>query len=242
MTLFVENIYDDIYDDPTDLSEKEVEEGDGEGGNESDDLESISWIQDTERLHNISNNRERTPLKAIGANFVYINKYNYIENVSFEKVDLVVDDGGAGSLLSKETVLKIIQQHKVVTPTSRYKLVDILSFVVDVDHDDIPMFLKTSENHLSVLPIFNDIRIEKCMFIFNKINHLYFIFQEFDLHPHHRTTLKSILKSSASTPTSDTKSSTKKVRILVNRSTSNKSHYRSTRRKRPALPGLVGAP
>jgi len=234
MTIFNENIYDDIYDDPTDPSEKEIiEEG---SGNESDDLESISWIHDTERLHNISNNRERTPLKTIGANFVYINKYNYIENVSFETVDLVVD-GDTGSLLSKETVLKIIQQHKVVTPTSRYKLVDILSFIVDVDHDDIPLFLKSSENQLSVLPIFNDIRIEKCMFIFNKINQLYFIFQEFDLHPHHRTTLKSILKSSAST-----KSSTKKVRILVNRSKSNKSHYRSTRRKRPALPSLVGAP
>jgi len=234
MTIFVENIYDDIYDDPADPSEKEIiEQG---SGNESDDLDSISWIHDTERLHNISNNRERIPLKTIGANFVYINKYNYIENVSFERVDLVVD-GDAGSLLSKETVLKIIQQHKVVTPTSRYKLVDILSFVVDVDHDDIPLFLKSSENNLSVLPIFNDIRIEKCMFIFNKINHLYFIFQEFDLHPHHRTTLKSILKSSAST-----KSSTKKVRILVNRSTSSKSHYRSTRKKRPALPGLVGAP
>jgi len=235
MTLFVENIYDDIYDDHTpDLLEKEIiEEG---SGNESDDLESISWIHDTERLHNISNNRERTPLKTIGSNFVYINKYNYIENVSFEKVDLVVD-GDTGSLLSKETVLKIIQQHKVVTPTSRYKLVDILSFIVDVDHDDIQLFLKSSENQLSVLPIFNDIRIEKCMFIFNKINQLYFIFQEFDLHPHHRTTLKSILKSSTST-----KSSTKKVRILVNRSTSSKSHYRSTRRKRPALPGSLGAP
>ena len=205
MTLFVENIYDDIYDDHLlDLSEKEVEE-DG-SCNESDDLESISWIKDTERLHNISNNRERTPMKTIGVNFVYINKYNYIENVSFEKVDLVVDDSDVGSLLSKEAVLKIIQQHKVVTPTSRYKLVDILSFIVDVDHDDIPLFLKSSENHLSVLPIFNDIRIEKCMFIFNKINQLYFIFQEFDLHPHHRTTLKSILKSSAST-----QSSTKKV-------------------------------
>jgi len=234
MTIFVENIYDDIYDDPADPSEKEIiEQG---SGNESDDLDSISWIHDTERLHNISNNRERIPLKTIGANFVYINKYNYIENVSFERVDLVVD-GDAGSLLSKETVLKIIQQHKVVTPTSRYKLVDILSFVVDVDHDDIPLFLKSSENNLSVLPIFNDIRIEKCMFIFNKINHLYFIFQEFDLHPHHRTTLKSILKSSAST-----KSSTKKVRILVNRSKSSKPHYRSTRRKRPALPGSLGAP
>jgi hypothetical protein len=239
MTLFVENIYDDIYDDHTpDLSEKEVEEEkQGEGGNESDDLESISWIKDTERLHNISNNRERTPMKTIGVNFVYINKYNYIENVSFEKVDLVVDDSDVGSLLSKEAVLKIIQQHKVVTPTSRYKLVDILSFIVDVDHDDIPLFLKSSENHLSVLPIFNDIRIEKCMFIFNKINQLYFIFQEFDLHPHHRTTLKSILKSSASTSSSDTK----KVRILVNRSKSSKQHYRSTRRKRPALPGSVGA-
>ena len=235
MTLFVENIYDDIYDDHLlDLSEKEVEE-DG-SCNESDDLESISWIKDTERLHNISNNRERTPMKTIGVNFVYINKYNYIENVSFEKVDLVVDDSDVGSLLSKEAVLKIIQQHKVVTPTSRYKLVDILSFIVDVDHDDIPLFLKSSENHLSVLPIFNDIRIEKCMFIFNKINQLYFIFQEFDLHPHHRTTLKSILKSSAST-----QSSTKKVRILVNRSKSSKPHYRSTRRKRPALPGSVGA-
>lgn len=233
MAIFLENIFDDIYNDPSDntliVSETVSHVDDG------DDLESISWIHDAERLQNISNNLEKTSMTSIGINFIYINKHNYIENMSFEKFNLLVDSDG--SILSKESILKIIQQKKVVTPTSRYKLVDILSFIVDVDHEDIPLFLKSNDNFLTVRPIFHDIRIKKSVFIFNKINQLYFIFQEFDVHTQHRATLKSILKPSSSS--SQDKSLTKKVRILLNGSKRSKlltARHRTTRKKQHVPP------
>ena len=114
--------------------------------------------------------------------------------------------------MSKETILKIIQNKKLLTPTSKYKLIDILSFVVDIEPNKVKEFLEMDtfdsdleKIFLKVLPIFNDIHIDKSIFVFHSINHLYFIFQEVQHSSNHRTTLKSILKHNKSKEGSDPK-------------------------------------
>ena len=177
--------------------------------NDSEGIDT-SWIQESERYHHISDNQERELMDSIGFYFIYINKHDYIEKILFEKVILETDPDNGFSFLSKETILKIIQNKKLLTPTSKYKLIDILSFVVDIEPNKVKEFLEMDtfdsdleKIFLKVLPIFNDIHIDKSIFVFHSINHLYFIFQEVQHSSNHRTTLKSILKHNKSKEGSD---------------------------------------
>jgi len=202
-----------------------------------------SWIQDSERYHHISENQQREPMTSIGTYFIYINKQSYIEKILFENRDLEINADGEFSYLTKETVLKIIQDKKIKTPNSKYKILDILSFNIDIEPNKMNDFINydifdsdLEKEFLKVLPIFNDIHISKSIFVYHSINRLYFIFQEVDHHLNHRTTLKSILKkgvidpivsevdksqidppplqSSPSDPSPITNNNTKKVRII----------------------------
>ena len=177
---------------------------DGNNNNNSDDDESIldtSWMKDIEKYHQISTNKERELTDSIGCYFIYINRNLYIEKILSEKCPLEIDSENGVSILPNKTILKIIQDKKMLTPVSKYKLIDILSFVVDIEPEKVQHFSQNSDNiedfsqgFFKVLPIVNDIRIDKSIFIFHNVNHLYFIFQEVDLTHSHRTTLKSILK------------------------------------------------
>jgi hypothetical protein len=167
----------------------------------SDDQLDTSWIQDSERYHHISENQQRELMTSIGTYFIYINKQSYIEKILFENRDLEINTDNEFSYLTKETVLKIIQDKKIKTPNSKYKILDILSFNIDIEPNKMNDFLNydifdsdLEKEFLKVLPIFNDIHINKSIFVYHSINRLYFIFQEVDHYPNHRTTLKSILK------------------------------------------------
>jgi len=208
----METIIDEIYDYPPEESlkikdDRIVSDDDSlSGGNPrslsgDEDLLDTSWIEESERYHHLSDNQERELMTSIGFYFIYINKHDYIEKILYEKSDLETDPDNGFSFLTKEAVLKIIQNKKITTPTSKYKLIDILSFVVDIEPSKVKEFLEIDafdsdleKAFLKVLPIFNDIHIDKSIFVFHSTNHLYFIFQEVQHSSNHRTTLKSILK------------------------------------------------
>jgi hypothetical protein len=214
-------IISDIYFDDDD--NKDFDPDPSEQPSDENDINSIldtGWIDTFSRLHNINENQSREPMTDIGIYFVYVNKHSYIENILFEKQLLTLDPNNEFSILSKETILKLIQSKKISTPISKYKLADILSFVVDIEPQHIQDYttkditIDDSNKFLKVLPIFNDIHIEKSIFIFHNTNYLYFIFQEQELNSYNRTTLKSILKRT-STQSDSSNKNTKKVRIAV---------------------------
>jgi len=184
----IDNIIDNIYD----LNDNNTEnyqslENDNKSDNES--IIDTSWLNNYNRLYNLSEIPEKEIMEYIGLYFIYINKNSYIEKILYEKQNLEKTD--EYSFLTKESILKIIQSKKITTPTSKYKLIDILSFIVDINHEEFDNINNTS---LKVIPIFNDIHINKSIFIFHNINNLYFIFQENEIQNQYRTTLKSILK------------------------------------------------
>jgi hypothetical protein len=176
----------------------------------------VSWIEDESKLHKISENYFREPMDSIDMYFIYINRNNYIEKILYEKQALELSDNNY-SVLKKEKLLHIIQTRKIKTAFSKYKLVDVLSYAVDLEPELIQSYSKndniesTSESFFKVLSILNDVQIQPSIFIFHGVNAIYFIFQEVENNSRH--TLKSILKSS----TSENKiGSTKKVRIQLN--------------------------
>jgi hypothetical protein len=217
----VENMF---IDNDIILEDNNEEEGNIVGDdNDTESIMDTNWIQEYDSLQSISTTPLRELMTSIGAYFVYINPNDYIENILFETIDLEfdIDHDSKFSIITKEAVLKIIQYKKRVLDL-KYKLVDILSFVIDIEPENIQSFnkmdLDDSRTFLKNIPIFNDIRIDKSIFVFHNINSLFFFFKEIEIHPR-RFTLKSILKKGSNDTFSndDNKNNiSKKVRIVEN--------------------------
>jgi hypothetical protein len=191
-----------------------------------DDLD-ISWLNEHSSIHDIQKNYCREPMNKINVSFVYINEHSYIEKMINETHDIVVDDSLAEPrfIIPKERVLHMIQTKKRSNPYSKYKLLDMLLYNVDLEPEQIQSFSKTmvvanDKQFLHVLPLFDDIVISPSIFIFHSLNSLFFIFKEYvhDFNIKTPPTIKPILKQqkneSDSVEPSKSKH-TKKVRIVI---------------------------
>jgi hypothetical protein len=191
--------------------------------NESDDDEPVSkdldtsWIQEHDRLSTINENYLREPMDSINVYYVYINRNQYIEKIISDKLPLSLSEDKTCSYLSKETLLQIIQSRKIKTSFSKYKLTDVVSYLVDLEPENIQSFSNTDNleqatpSFFKIRSFMDDIQFNNSIFIFHGVNSIYLLFEEVEL-LNHRHTLKSILKTSEKNSVSD-KTSTKKVRI-----------------------------
>jgi hypothetical protein len=226
-------IIDDLY------SNVQIEEQPSPEENEDVDKDlDTSWINEHERLSSVGEKYLREPMDSINLYFIYINRNLYIEKITTDKQPLQLSEDKKYSYLPKETLLQIIQTKKVKTQFSKYKLIDIISYLVDLDPEHIQSYSK-NENlveeeqqspFFKTIPFTSDIKVPPSIFIFHEINAVYFIFQEVEL-LNNRHTLKSILKNSLQP--SSSKSNTKKVRIQLNSyDNSIKKNNKGTRKQR----------
>lgn len=183
---------------------------------EDEDLDT-SWINDQERFQNIQNNHRKEPMESIPLFFIYINKNQYIDKINTEKI--IFDS--SNTCIDKERLLKIIQDKKISTPDSKYKLADILTFFVDLEPEKIQSYSNVENPDQSysqffkVLSIPDEIQIPQSIFIFHNINSIYFVYQEVEIIKKHNLTFKSILKPIIREPLPSSLKTTKKVRILT---------------------------
>jgi hypothetical protein len=230
----VPDIIDDLYNN-IEIEEKNRNDLDYEPEKEWNKDLDISWINEHERLSAIHQNYNREIMESIHLYFIYINHNLYIEKIIHDKQPLCLSEDKTYSYLSKEILLQIIQSRKIKTPFSKYKLTDVLSYLVNLEPEHIQYYSKNENfeehgtNFFNVLNVINDIQIQPSIFIFHEMNAIYFLFQEVES-INHRHTLKSILKPST-TEVSD-KTTTKKVRIEIGiQDTNNKKKRRGTRKK-----------
>ena len=183
-----------------------------------------SWIHRETQIQNIQNNYSREHMEAIHGIFIYINQNNYIEKIMREMITLTEGEPGAGSHITPDMLLKIIQTKKLRTPVSKYKFTSLFTHVIDIDPDKIQSFSKTNDHDLASVsffkeaPITGNVCIPASIFIFHSINTVYFFFQEV-LVAKHNHTLKSILKPAMKLNNGEPESKsarnlTKKVRIF----------------------------
>lgn len=246
MTDFIENIY---------FESSQSDDNNDSINNDDESIIDTSWIQEYDNLNKISTHQERTFMDSINAYFVYINKNLYIDKILFEKVPLDRNNDSKFSYISKELLLKIIQNKKIKTPMSKYRLIDILSYVVNLEPEIIQDFSNQNiENEifedlgnnseinkfLKVLSVIDDVQLDKSIFIFHNINCLYFIFQEIENPDYkssqHKHTIRSILKknkeNSLKSEGNGGSNNTKKVRIVTDiREHSRMLRGRHTRKK-----------
>jgi hypothetical protein len=187
----------------------------------SDDLDlDTSWIEKEEKLEHIQQNYFREPMELIDIFFIYINSNSYIEKIISEKHPLTILDDKKTSVIKKEYILQLIQSKKIKTEHSIYKLMDILTYNIDLETDFIQNYSKNenisdnSKGFFNILKIIDDIIISPSIFIFHDINSIFILFQEkeFDIS---QLNPKSILKDINDKSKSSQLKTTKKVKIMI---------------------------
>ncbi len=132
----------------------------------------------------------------ITTTFVYVNSDNSIDKVISETHTLVE------MKLPYSQILHLIQTKKN-TPTAKYKLMNILLYSVDLDPTNIeqyayadvnsPEYNDLSKPFFKIISSYEAIQLNPSIFIFHKVNSVYFVFKE-----KMRIPPKSILKSGTS--------------------------------------------
>jgi len=155
----------------------------------------ISWIDKHERMNNIHKNYQREPMDSIKMCYIYVNLDSEIEKVIYENEILGQIDSSNNCTLSKERVLQIVQNKKILNASLKYSIDTILLYNVCIEPENIQKYVNSenvvSEPFLKVYPIIDEILIYPSIFIFHEINCIYFIFKQIDVKP----ILKSILKT-----------------------------------------------
>ena len=211
-------------------------ESDYDSDNESaiSDLD-MSWIHETKKLQEINHNYCKEPISEIEIFFIYINPNNYIDKISSEILDLTITNNE--SILQNERFIQLIDKHKFVN-TTKYKLLDVLLYNVDLSTENIQFYSQTenlvesSSKFLQPLSILNDFVIPPSIFIFHKINSIFVILKELEpinIEP------KPILKPApviTSEPSNKPKKHTKKVKIQMR---NNVQRMRPTRKNQSRM-------
>ena len=177
----------------------------------------MSWIHETKKLQEINHNYFKEPISEIEIFFIYINPNDYIDKISSEIYDLTITNNE--SILQNEFFIQLIDKHKFIN-TTKYKLLDVLLYNVDLSPDNIQFYsqnenlVESSSKFLQPLSILHDFVIPPSIFIFHKINSIFVILKE--LEPINLA-MKPILKPApiANEPSNKPKKHTKKVKIQL---------------------------
>lgn len=198
------------------------------GGNV--DKLNLDWITEQARLHNIKDNYFKEPMKQINIFCIFINNTLCIDNIKRETYDVIKktnNNNDDSYTIPHELILKIIQTHKMNNHTSKFKLTEILTYIIDINPEDIQSYVDSTDDSYSERflhthsNIITELTIPETIFIFHKTNSIYFIFKEPKISVNN---YKSILKIEGSVKSKNSKI-TKKVRIddtSLNQSNMNK--------------------
>jgi hypothetical protein len=183
-----------------------------------------SWIEEQEKLQQINANYFKEPMETIDIYFIYINTNDYIEKINCMQHNLTINDNN--SIIHNRDVISLIEQHKYLS-NNKYKIQDILLYNISLQPENIQSYskneqvLESSSKFLEPLSIINDFIIPPSIFIFHKINSIFFIFKQLqEIKPLPNSILKSSIKNNGNNDntstdnTNDKHKTTKKVRIL----------------------------
>lgn len=150
-----------------------------ESDNESD-LD-ISWVEEQEKLQHINENYFKEPMEMIDMFFIYINTNDYIEKINHLQQDVSLHNNSG--LIHNDTIIRLIEKNKFLS-NKKYKIQDVLLYNVSLNPENIQSYskdeniLESSSKFLEPLSIVNDFIIPPSIFIFHKINSIFFIYKQ----------------------------------------------------------------
>ena len=165
-----------------------------------DDSLDDSWLNiqnKFDKLYYDNTESIKEPIESISLMCIYVSTDSCIQHVS--KNVVMIDPSG---VISKDSFFHIIQDKRCFE-NKKYKLDDVLSFHVDLEHSNLKAFVDSSNNvgFLKSISYMNPIECPPSLFCFHDLASLYLIFIE-------QNEIKSIMKNDSS------KRVTKKVRII----------------------------
>ena len=247
----IDNIVNNIYNnDNHDLQCLDIKENiftDNYKETESDI--DTSWIDN--RLYNSLNIPEKEIMNSIGLYFIYINTNDYIEKINHIQQDISLNQhlNNNSGVIHNDIIIQLLEKNKYLS-NNKYKIQDVLLYNVSLNPENIQSYskdenlLESSSKFLEPLSIVNDFIIPPSIFIFHKINSIFFIFKQLQeikpLPP--KSILKSSIQNNGSNSNNDIKTIdntndnhkyTKKVRISEkNTITKLKSNNKFTRKQK----------
>lgn len=179
----------------------------------------ISWIEETERIQNLSEIPTKEYAPYIHTCCVYLNMNQCIDNIVYDRIDF--PDVSCNDI-TKSQLLDICEKYKKKTATTKFIMKYCLLFHIDFDSEQIASFSKceteklkeVTANCLHYHHCVDTITVPPSLFIFHSVNTLYFIFEEEASHET-KVSLKSILKTDTSKPYSERHKFTKRVKIRL---------------------------
>ena len=151
--------------------------------NLDDDLDT-SWIDDLDKLNNIHHSYFREPMKNIDFFILLVDSNDSIlkikkENHRFSTIDKNCTFTNSFLIQFIERIKNTYSKGKI-----RYKLQDVLLYNIDIEPEHIQPYV-SNENLLELggkklqsLSIIQDVVVTPSIFIFHKINSLFFIFKQ----------------------------------------------------------------
>ena len=109
--------------------------------NEDETNLDLNWIENEEKIISIENGIFREQMKHIKIKYIYINCDSSIEAVDLEKYDLDANEPSQKTkqIISNDTLLKIVEKKRLIG-TTKYKLLHILLFNVDLEPEEIQKY------------------------------------------------------------------------------------------------------
>lgn len=210
---------------------------------EEDNLEQIidsSWMKEQEKLISVDSLFKREPMNKIQAKFIYIDKNSYINKITCKNIPIHPQTNG--SVITKETLIQIIENNKILNKASTYRISEIFLSNYDLQPDMVQSFSKniidihTANLYMKRIDPLYDLFIAPSTFLFHELNNLFFFYQEEELEEEIFFIPKSILKSKSHfdkrEPTTKTdKKRTKRVHIVEPLSDKHKPSKKNVTRK-----------
>jgi hypothetical protein len=170
-----------------------------------DDIEDLdsTWIQEFENLDNDYKNYYTEDLSFLRIHSIYVNTLNDIEKVREEKI-LLKEPG----IINREELLSIIK-HNSFSNDTKYSLLSILKFNINVEPEFLKTFLKSKDKNIGTsflqsVKNIDTLRFEKSIAMFHDINDLIIIFHQ------------RVNKNNSTNVSTDSNNRTKKVFINSN--------------------------
>lgn len=193
-----------------------------ESDNESD-LD-ISWVEEQEKLQHINENYFKEPMEMIDMFFIYINTNDYIEKINHLQQDVSLHNNSG--LIHNDIIIQLIEKNKFLS-NNKYKIQDVLLYNVSLNPENIQSYskdeniLESSSKFLEPLSIVNDFIIPPSIFIFHKINSIFFIYKQLqEVKPIPKPILKNsvqkndyVVSNNINEKNNEKRKVTKKVRI-----------------------------
>ena len=187
------------------------------------DMMDTDWIEEYENEYNSYEMFYPNALSKIKVNILYVNKRNELEKVHEKMIYLSIPN-----LLKKEEMIRLIKDYDVMD-TIKYKLVSLLVYNIDIQHNELKNYLYGAEKYDFITSLRNieDYELKPSLKYLEKVNNIYIVFSEKAKEKEESVTIKKIhtdiYSSSSSSSISSSISSSSSSRSSSSSSSSRSS-------------------